>query len=199
MSLREIREHCNRAIYLTSTATGELYLWNPLNVGATVTVGAHWQLNCCGDRKVAGGGTMNACSLQLKCCLYEQLFFSQYVMDLTQTACVCALLLRIRKVQCKKWHWVHPIVGKRLLKGQFYKLYEDLRNCWGKFFNYFRMSIESFDKLLVLVGPRITHENTEIRLSVPPQGRLEVTLRLRKYLFLHVPLFHSVLCQIYIK
>jgi hypothetical protein len=52
------------------------------------------------------------------------------------------LLLRIRKVR-----------HKRLLNGQFYKLYEDLRNCGGKIFNYFRMSIESFDKLLVLVGP----------------------------------------------
>ena len=77
----------------------------------------------------------------------------------------------------KKNHWVHPVVSKRLLIGQFYKLYEDLRNCRGKFFSYFRMSIESFDKLLVLVGPRITYENTRLRLSVPPQERLAVTLR----------------------
>jgi len=28
------------------------------------------------------------------------------------------------------------------------------------------MSIESYDKLLVLVGPRITYENTRLRLSV---------------------------------
>jgi hypothetical protein len=95
---------------------------------------------------------MNAPSLQLNCCLYEQLFFSQYIMDLTETARVCALLLRIRKVHRKKRHWVHPIASKGLLNGQFYKLYEDLRNCRGKFFSYFRMNIESFDKLLVLVG-----------------------------------------------
>jgi len=98
-------------------------------------------------------------------------------MDFTETACACALLLRIRKDRRKKRHWVHPVVSKRLLNGQFYKLYEDLRNCRGKFFSYFRMSIESFDKLLVLVGPRITYENTRLRLSVPPQERLAVTLR----------------------
>ena len=36
------------------------------------------------------------------------------------------------------------------------------------------MSIESFDKLLVLVGLRITYENTRLRMSVPPQERLAV-------------------------
>jgi len=115
-------------------------------------------------------------ALQLKGCLYGQLFFFQYRMDFTETTCVCALLLRIRKGRRKKRHWVHPVVSKRLLNGQFYKLYKDLRNCRGKFFNYFRMSIESFDKLLVLVGPRITYENTRLHLSVPPQERLAVTL-----------------------
>jgi hypothetical protein len=96
-------------------------------------------------------------------------------MDFPETTCVCALLLRIRKDGCKKGHWVHPVVSKRLLNGQFYKLYEDLRNCRGKFFSYFRLSIESFDKLLVVVGPRITYKNTRLHLSVPPQEILAVT------------------------
>ena len=87
-------------------------------------------------------------------------------MDFTETACVCALLRRIRKGRRKKPHWVHPVVSKRLLNAQFYKLYEVLRNCRVKLFSYFRMSIESFDKLLVLVDPRITYENTRLRLFV---------------------------------
>jgi len=75
-------------------------------------------------------------------------------MDFTETACVCALLLRIRKDRRKKRHWVHPVVSKRLLNGQFYKLYKDLKEtAEKKIVSYFRMSIESFDKLLVLVGP----------------------------------------------
>jgi hypothetical protein len=49
--------------------------------------------------------------------------------------------------------------------------YPGLRHIHVKFFTYFWMSIESFDKLLVLVGPRITYENTRLRLSVPPQER----------------------------
>jgi len=60
-------------------------------------------------------------------------------------------------------------------------MYEDLRNCRGKFFNYFRMSIESFDKLPVLVGPRITYENTRLCLSAPPQERPAVRKRVREY------------------
>jgi len=80
-------------------------------------------------------------------------------MDFIETAFVCALLLRIRKDWRKKRHWVHPVVSKILLNGQFYKLYEDLRNCKGNIFSYFRMSIESSDKLLVFVGPRIIYEN----------------------------------------
>ena len=85
-------------------------------------------------------------------------------MDFTETACLCALLLKVRKDGRKKRHWVYPAVSKRLLNRQLYKLYEDLRNCRGKFFSFFRMSIERFDKLLVLVGSRITYENTRLRL-----------------------------------
>jgi len=76
-------------------------------------------------------------------------------MDFTETACVCVLLVGIRKVQNKK-ATLGTVVSKRIFKGQLYKLYEDLRKRRGKFFSYFRMSIESFDKLLVLIGPRIT-------------------------------------------
>ena len=93
-------------------------------------------------------------------------FSFQYRMDFTETAGVCAILLSIREDLRKKRHRVHPAVSERLLNGQFYKLYEDLRNCRGKFFSYFRMSVESFDKLLVLAGSRITYENTRLRLSV---------------------------------
>ena len=86
-------------------------------------------------------------------------------------------LVWIRKDRRQKRHWVQPVVSKRLLRGQFYTLCEDWRNCRGKVFICFRMSIENFDKLLVIVGPRINYENTRLRLSVPPQERSAVTLR----------------------
>ena len=34
------------------------------------------QLNCCGDKTVAEGGTVKVCALQLNSCSYWQLFFS---------------------------------------------------------------------------------------------------------------------------
>ena len=134
---------------------------------------------------------MKVSALQLNICWYWQLLFFQYRMDFTETACVCALLLRIRKVHHKsdtgcttkatlgapqKRHWVHPIVSKGLLEGQFYIFYKDFKNCQGKFFTYFSMIVESFDKLLVLIGPRITYENSRLHLSVPPQERMAVKL-----------------------
>jgi len=64
-----------------------------LRMSIAVRQGAHWQLNCCGDTTVAV--TMRA--LQRNSCLYWQRFLFQYRMDFTETARVCAVLLRIRK------------------------------------------------------------------------------------------------------
>ena len=65
----------------------------------------------------AGGGTVKVRSAQMNSCLFWQSFPFQYSMDLTKTACVWALLLRMRKVRSKKRPYVHPIVSKRLLMG----------------------------------------------------------------------------------
>jgi hypothetical protein len=43
--------------------------------------------------------------------------------------------------------------------------------------------------MLVLVAPRITYENTRLRLSVPPQEKLAVTLR-QENTFSHITVFH---------
>ena len=80
---------------------------------------------------------------------------------------VCALLLRTRAKKRKRL-WVHPLVSQRLLKGQFHKLYEDLRIHPKKFFGYCRMTCSSFDELLFMIGPKITYRNSVMRASVPP-------------------------------
>ena len=51
------------------------------------------------------------------------------------------------------------------------------------------MSIESFHKLLVLLGPQITYKNTGLRLSVPPQEEVGSNTKVRKYLFSHITVF----------
>jgi hypothetical protein len=97
-------------------------------------------------------------------------------MDCEEIALVWALLLRKRNVKKRKKFWVHPITSQRLLKGKFYSLYEELRAHPQKCFRYFRMSTATFDKLLVLLGPSLTFQDTRMRNSVPPEERLAVTL-----------------------
>ena len=44
--------------------------------------------------------------------------------------------------------------------------------------NFMRMERYSFEELLNLVGPKITHKDTKFRDAIPPGERLAVTLRL---------------------
>lgn len=46
-----------------------------------------------------------------------------------------------------------------------------------KAFEYYRMSIQSFDVLLNLTMDYITKQNTKLRTAIPPEERLTVTLR----------------------
>jgi hypothetical protein len=96
-------------------------------------------------------------------------------MDFMELACVCAFEIRRRKR--KRQFCVHPLTTQRLLKGQFHKLYENLRSHPDKFFKYYRMSISSFDELLKLVGPSIIYEDTNWRTAIAPEERLSVTIR----------------------
>jgi len=53
----------------------------------------------------------------------------------------------------RKWQkrnrllWVHPINQRREEVGIFHTIFEGLRDDENKFFNYFRMSVASFDEL----------------------------------------------------
>lgn len=76
----------------------------------------------------------------------------------------------------KKRMWVHPIVEQRLLKGAFVTMYSDLREHPRKFFNYFRMSIPTFDELHGKLEDNLKHSNV-VRLSISTTERLCVTLR----------------------
>ncbi|CAI6372771.1 unnamed protein product [Macrosiphum euphorbiae] len=74
-------------------------------------------------------------------------------------------------------YWVHPICSNRLLQGKFHTLHSKLLNFPEKFFGYYRMSITSFNELVKLIGPAIAKENTQLRLSIPVEERLSVTIR----------------------
>ncbi|XP_001951483.2 putative nuclease HARBI1 [Acyrthosiphon pisum] len=76
----------------------------------------------------------------------------------------------------KRRMWVHPLLAQRILKGSFSTMYGDLRDNENKFFNYFRMSIKSFDELLSKLESGIKVSNSG-RPSISPTERLCVTLR----------------------
>jgi len=46
-----------------------------------------------------------------------------------------------------------------------------------KFFEFYRMSVKSFDELLGLISAQIVKRNTVMRKSIEPAERLVVTLR----------------------
>lgn len=107
-------------------------------------------------------------------------------MSSDEEAVVCATIAILARLRTKKQKknqrrlWVHPIFLETMRKGQGIhdNLISELRvNDPSKFFNYLRMSPESFDKLLSFVGPLIVKEDSRFRSAINPSTRLALTLR----------------------
>uniref|UniRef100_A0A8C5Q003 DDE Tnp4 domain-containing protein n=1 Tax=Leptobrachium leishanense TaxID=445787 RepID=A0A8C5Q003_9ANUR len=82
------------------------------------------------------------------------------------------------KSKKKRRSWVHPINTARYTHGHFATLYRPLREKDPvKFFNYLRMSINSFDELLSKVREPLTKRDTNMRDAIPPEEMLVITLR----------------------
>ena len=79
--------------------------------------------------------------------------------------------------QQNRVHWVHPFNVKAKGERRFRKFYENVRNFETKFFGYYRMSIKSFDELLVLLRPHISRSNTSIRLAISGEERLTIIIK----------------------
>ncbi|CAJ0947544.1 unnamed protein product [Ranitomeya imitator] len=73
--------------------------------------------------------------------------------------------------------WVHPLLTKRLTKGHFHRLYTALQEHPDKFYLYCRMSIQTFDRLLEILRPGITFQDTRLRKAISAEERLLLTLR----------------------
>lgn len=73
--------------------------------------------------------------------------------------------------------WIHPLVQERTAAGAFYTLFQRLRADEAKFFNYFRMSVASFDNLLGRIRNQICKQDSNMRPAIPPEEMLAVTLR----------------------
>ncbi|XP_018566077.1 protein ALP1-like [Anoplophora glabripennis] len=84
----------------------------------------------------------------------------------------------IRKNERRRTMWVHPIVEIREAKGAFTLIYADLeQDPSSKFFNYFRMSIQSFEELHANLECKLVKKDTAMRKSITPRERLAITLR----------------------
>lgn len=110
-------------------------------------------------------------------------------MDIEVITCVWLLYRRYkRRRQRQREYWVHPILRDRLTHGMFVTLYPKLRQHGSKFFNYFRMSIQSFDELLGVIKADITGESTILRDSISAQEKLVITLRQVLLFFIQINL-----------
>ena len=58
------------------------------------------------------------------------------------------IYLRRRYRKRAREYWVHPLSTVRYMEGRFYTLFEQLRNHDSKCYNYFRVSIHTFDFLV---------------------------------------------------
>ncbi|KAL4708934.1 hypothetical protein ACJJTC_014962 [Scirpophaga incertulas] len=84
---------------------------------------------------------------------------------------------RSRRRQNRRF-WVHPINQESVRTITFEKLFENRRNDEKMFFNYFRMSIESFEKLLTrLENSSLPKSNTNMRKCLSTKMKLAICLR----------------------
>ncbi|KAL4152994.1 hypothetical protein QTP88_000827 [Uroleucon formosanum] len=100
-------------------------------------------------------------------------------MDVVDAVCLWVVHRRIRRQRQKKErkYWVHPILKTRLSFSLYITLYPKLRDHDVKFFNYFRMSIKSFDDLLEIIKDDLEVDVNAIRYCISPHEKLIVTLR----------------------
>lgn len=88
-----------------------------------------------------------------------------------------AAIQAVKKKRNRRQLWVHPINNNRLLQGEFYTLYEELKADDGKFFNYFRMSYPTFEELVARVTDDIKLQDTNMRPSIPPEEAVALSIR----------------------
>jgi len=77
----------------------------------------------------------------------------------------------------KRRYWVHPLNSDREKNNNFLEFYGNIRKHPEKFFEYYRMSVRSFDELLAKIRQHLTKEVTNMRNPLSPEVRLTVTIR----------------------
>ncbi|KAJ8935394.1 hypothetical protein NQ314_012812 [Rhamnusium bicolor] len=73
-------------------------------------------------------------------------------------------------------YWVHPLNTRRLECGEYHRLCHELETYPARYFQYFRMSRNQFEKLHNMLEDEISKENTNYRDAISSRERLVVTL-----------------------
>lgn len=109
--------------------------------------------------------------------------FNQRKLTYNRVIRMFTIYLKLKRLESakkqKRKYWVRPIfrLERRRLQGASDNLVLEMQlNDPNKYLNYLKMSSETFQRLLALVGPGITKQEC-IREPIPPRTRLEVTLR----------------------
>ena len=72
--------------------------------------------------------------------------------------------------------WVHPIYQNREQHGEYFTLYKEYRQYDDKFFNWYRMSVEKFDKIFDLLEPALMRQPTNFREPICAEEQLVITI-----------------------
>lgn len=83
---------------------------------------------------------------------------------------------RKRKQKYKRKFWVHPYIRKNIGKRLFIAA-KELSVDDSKFQSFYRMSKNTFKELVLIVGPTIQKQNTNMRECVSAEERILITLR----------------------
>lgn len=89
---------------------------------------------------------------------------------------LCAMLV-VRRRRRQRIYWIHPIISERFIKGKFELLHGPLKKYPDKFFEFYRLSVSSFEKLLSKIKVIITRKHTRLRDCIDAEEKLAVTLR----------------------
>ncbi|XP_077118910.1 uncharacterized protein LOC143774981 [Ranitomeya variabilis] len=86
-----------------------------------------------------------------------------------------------REREKRRWSrrrfWIHPILEVRESRGAYHSLFGELNDNLEKYFQYTRMSQDSFRYLLRRVEGSIGRQDTQLRRAISAEERLLVTLR----------------------
>lgn len=77
----------------------------------------------------------------------------------------------------RRKYWIHPLNIDSQDDKTFDLFFDSLKKYPEKFFNYYQMSISSFEELVDKVRHRLSKKNTTFRNSITVENRLTVTLR----------------------